>query len=360
MIWVWMGDKNSADETKIPWFEHYAEPGFLDISTIHELPYDYSILLENLMDPAHVPISHDRTDTSAKREDAQALVFQVTERTSRGFAGKWGTSKAAPDLAFTTRFEAPCVLRNDRQLTDADGHKRQFSALFLCRPAGQGRSMLIVRFGSSPSTKGGGAGAGLLGAVFKLLPPWVLHKTANTVFEQDMGFLSSQNEVLVRRGVPTKDLYIVLKSSDTWVLELRKWMDLVGHGMPYYIGHRTASPPPTAAMLEYAPVGPVAAAASSYPSKGSFGHLYARDLTNRYFRHVIHCKDCRSALANFKKYEEVSTVVGVVVAGIAVLTGNFVWRTSLVALALALFATSWGCRNAQGLFTVNFVRQHRQ
>lgn len=74
VIWVWLADKATADTSKIPWFEHYEREGFQQISTIHELPYDYSILLENLMDPAHIPISHDRTDQSAKRENAQALV----------------------------------------------------------------------------------------------------------------------------------------------------------------------------------------------------------------------------------------------------------------------------------------------
>ncbi|KAJ6383109.1 hypothetical protein OIU77_031520 [Salix suchowensis] len=51
-------------------------PGFKDSSAVHELPYDHSILLENLMDPAHIPISHDRTDLSAKRENAQPLRFR--------------------------------------------------------------------------------------------------------------------------------------------------------------------------------------------------------------------------------------------------------------------------------------------
>jgi len=74
VIWVWLGDKASANPEKLPWFEHYAREGFQHISAIHELPYDYSILLENLMDPAHIPISHDRTDPSAVRENAQALV----------------------------------------------------------------------------------------------------------------------------------------------------------------------------------------------------------------------------------------------------------------------------------------------
>lgn len=71
---MWLGDPKTADPKKLPWYEHYDREGFQHVSTIHELPYDYSILLENLMDPAHIPISHDRTDMSAKRENAQALV----------------------------------------------------------------------------------------------------------------------------------------------------------------------------------------------------------------------------------------------------------------------------------------------
>jgi len=74
VIWVWLSRKTPGDPKKLPWFEHFAREGFGDTSSIHELPYDYSILLENLMDPAHIPISHDRTDISAKRENAKALV----------------------------------------------------------------------------------------------------------------------------------------------------------------------------------------------------------------------------------------------------------------------------------------------
>uniref|UniRef100_A0A803MA25 Uncharacterized protein n=1 Tax=Chenopodium quinoa TaxID=63459 RepID=A0A803MA25_CHEQI len=86
-------------------------PGFQDVSTTHELPYDHSILLKNLMDPAHIPISHDRTDWTAKRENAKPLPFEVTERTERGFAGWWGKESENSLLNFL-RFEATCVLSN--------------------------------------------------------------------------------------------------------------------------------------------------------------------------------------------------------------------------------------------------------
>lgn len=154
--------------------------------------------------------------------------------------------------------------------------------------------MLIARFGSTnfPGS-------------LKMIPPWYIHITSNTVFEQDMGFLASQNEDLVKKNLPTKDLYLNLKSSDTWVSEFRKWNDLVGHGMPYYFGHKTISQAKNPAVVEVAPAGFSAAAASSYPAQGSFGEMFARDPTNRYFRHVVHCRSCLSALGSFQTYQKV-------------------------------------------------------
>ncbi|KAE8776552.1 protein TIC 55, chloroplastic [Hordeum vulgare] len=172
VMWVWMSPASP------PWFEPYARPGFTDLSTVHELPYDHSILLENLMDPAHVPISHHRTDWTAKREDAQPLAFDVAERTAWGFASHWWRERA-PHLRNLLRFEAPCVLSNTLEFVDKDSKEQCFSAQFLFRAAGQGKSMLLVRFGSTMSSP-----------LVKVLPKWYLHQNACKVFEQDMGFLS--------------------------------------------------------------------------------------------------------------------------------------------------------------------------
>ncbi len=116
------------------------------------------------------------------------------------------------------------------------------------------------------------------------------------MLEQDIRFLASQNETLVNRNVATKDLYLNLKSLDIWVTEYHKWLDLTGHGMPYYVGHRSASQSPNLAIAE-------AATASSYPAKGSFGAMFARDPTNHYFWHVVHCKSCLGLLNCFKKFQ---------------------------------------------------------
>lgn len=343
-----MSDQTPPNLSKLPWFEHYAKPGFQDTSTIHELPYDHSILLENLMDPAHVPISHNRTDWTAKREDAQPLVMTVKERSVRGFGGQWSRSKN-PAFMNSLSFQAPCVLQNNLKIVDKKGVPQYISALFLCRPAGQGKSMLIVRFGASSRP-----------LLFNILPNWFYHQNACKVFEQDMGFLSSQNEVLIREKVPTKELYLNLKFSDTWVMEYRKWMDRVGSGMPYYIGHETVSMPAEAAVLEQSPVGAAAAISASMPAKGGIGELYAPNPTNRYYRHVIHCKGCRIAVKRLEMLKNVMRVLSFVAITAAILAAERQWKVAMLALAIVLLGAAQVCSSVFALITRNFIRDHRR
>ncbi|CAM6087113.1 unnamed protein product [Calypogeia fissa] len=353
VVWVWMAEKSTADETKLPWFKHFELENFSNISTIHEMPYDYSILLENLLDPAHIPISHDRTDPTARREEAQALEFTVTERTSRGFAGTWN-SIGRPELVAELRFQAPCVISNDvLRKHPKDGVPEQISSLLLCRPAGQGKSMLIARFGLENLLK--------RNPQLSIFPPWLIHKTSCTVLEQDMGFLSSQNEVLCKENRPTKDLYLNMRSQDTWVLELRKWMDKVGHGMPYYWGHRTVSTSATSALEEGAPAGLVASTSASFPSQGALGSMFAREPTHRYFRHFVHCKECRKGLRFFQRGRDVTLAMAALSAGLAlgVFFRSSFWRAFFVAFALLLCAASWACSRATGVLTKSYFRKHR-
>ncbi|BFG17979.1 hypothetical protein CerSpe_042530 [Prunus speciosa] len=348
VAWVWMSQKTPPNPSKIPWFENFARPGFQDTSTTHELPYDHSILLENLMDPAHVPISHDRTDWSAKREDAQPLRFEVTERSDRGFAGWWGKT-SDPSAKSFLRFEAPCSLQNNREIVDKDGEKHYFTGLFLCRPTGQGKSMLIVRFGGTKRSP-----------LAKLFPIWYFHQNAGKVFEQDMGFLSSQNEVLMKEKVPTKELYLNLKSSDTWVAEYRRWMDKVGHGMPYHFGHSTISLPKEPAVVEHAPAGLVAGVSASLPAKGGIGSMHAPNLANRYFRHVVHCKICRNVVKAFQAWQKALTAIAVASTALAILVSGRQWKALLLVSSAICSAGVYACSAAIALNTTNFIRTHRR
>ncbi|CAN0899570.1 Protein TIC 55, chloroplastic [Linum grandiflorum] len=346
-LWVWMSVKTEPNVKKLPWFESVDKPGYEAVSTIHELPYDHSILLENLMDPAHIPISHDGTDTSTSRAEAQALLFEVTERSDRGFSGYWGKEDAG--LTSLLRFQAPCVLSNVRESTDEQGQKHYFTGLFLCRPAGQGKSMVIVQFGSTKGLKAA-----------KWIPTWFIHNLSCKIFEQDMGFLSSQNEVLMKEKVPTRKLYINLRSSDTWVLEYRKWMDKVGHGMPYHMGHNTICLPQVQAVVEHAPAGFLAGSSSSSPAKGAFAELHAPNLTSRYFRHVVHCKECLSAVKTFSAARKVLSGVALALAGLAILASQRRWKVFLLVSASLCFGGAQLCATVLTTKTTNFIRSHRR
>ncbi|CAN4095614.1 unnamed protein product [Withania somnifera] len=334
VVWIWMED-------------------FRDISTIHELPYDHSILLENLMDPAHVPISHDRTDFTAKREDAGPLFFEVTERTNRGFAGWWDKEKDQGKANYTPNFlhfEAPCVLHNSREIVDESGEKHYFSGLFLCRPSGQRKSMLIVQFGNTRKRTG----------ILKFIPNWFLHQNASKVFEQDMGFLSSQNEILMKEKVPTKKLYLNLKSFDTWVAEYRKWMDKVRQGMPYHFGHSTIFLPQQPAVVEHAPAGLVANCSAAQPAKGGIGGMYAPNPANRYFRHVIHCRDCSNVVKAFETWKKALSVIALVSTAFAILVSGRQWKALFLVSTSLCLAGAYACSTAIAMNTTNFIRTYRR
>jgi hypothetical protein len=99
--------------------------------------------------------------------------------------------------------------------------------------------------------------------------------------------------------------FINLKSSDTQVTEYQKWLDLTAHGMPYYFEHRSLLQSANMTVAEAAPAGLVAAAAFFYPAIASIGAMFARDPTNCYSQHVVHCKSCLQALSHFWKFRKV-------------------------------------------------------
>lgn len=51
-----------------------------------------------------------------------------------------------------------------------------------------------------------------------------------------MGLICAQEDHVARTGQTLQDSFIPIKSSDGLVVEYRKWLDRVGHGMPFFQG----------------------------------------------------------------------------------------------------------------------------
>lgn len=56
------------------------------------------------------------------------------------------------------------------------------------------------------------------------------------ILEQDMQLICAQEDHVARTGQSLSESFLPIKSSDALVVELRKWIDHVGHGMPHFIG----------------------------------------------------------------------------------------------------------------------------
>ena len=269
-VWLRAGAAPSSEPPVVPNFE---EAGWIyEQDYARDLPYDYTTLVENVIDPSHVPVSHHGT-SQGDRALARPLPLTVKDRGSGGsvaaalsLAGEvtvplHGSSRlgfARTTATQTVRFEAPSRLSYEFELP---GGKRAI-ALFYAVPVARGRSRVLVRRGRDFNTEAKMTRAALVAK----------HLENNVVFDQDLAFLRGQEERLQAykadgHGGAWRDEYVVPSSADRFVVNYRKKLDGLAATMPW----RTAP----------APLAP----------------LPRRELLDRYEQHTKGCAVCSSALA---------------------------------------------------------------
>lgn len=64
--------------------------------------------------------------------------------------------------------------------------------------------------------------------------------SSNQFVEQDMAQICAQEDHVARTGQSLSKSFLAIMGSDKLVVELRKWLDHVGHGMPHYTGWKTS------------------------------------------------------------------------------------------------------------------------
>ncbi|CAE8632705.1 unnamed protein product [Polarella glacialis] len=325
-----------------------------------DLPYDYSFLIENLIDPAHIPISHDATPGGGKRENAQALEMQVDASSVgvSGFTGRYratrlGAKTGKPDPWTETAFEAPGIVRYRSQRGNI-----VFGGALHCVPLAPGRSRLLFRvyFSGLPW---------IAMLVYSLKPQWLRNLNSCKVLEQDVGLICTQEDHLSgadgssaeggsskgvgggNRGGASGGLagqYLTLASQDTFVKAYRVWQDRFRVGMPWAVGWSSPA-------ADVAAASPLAASASLGPGlDGAHRALRA----NRFERHGQHCRATRNALQGVKRLALAAQAAGMVAA----LAAAALKAARPAALgAVFCFAASFGLRKLEAEFYTGFRRQ---
>lgn len=112
MVWVWAGTPGGQPED-LPCERLFAEqgsPGWSTLGFTRDIEIPHELMIENLLDPAHLPFTHE--GTLARRTDAQALEVVVEDcgETLLGIT-RWPASPGRAEQRFT--FQPPCAVRLD-------------------------------------------------------------------------------------------------------------------------------------------------------------------------------------------------------------------------------------------------------
>ncbi|KAK9273546.1 hypothetical protein L1049_018356 [Liquidambar formosana] len=322
IVWFWPNSdpqyKDILMKKKPPYFPELDDPSFTRSMGNREIPYGYEVLIENLMDPAHVPYAHYGImrvsfTVKADREGGRPMEMSVLKLDINGFIGKqeWGGSKFIP----------PCVFFAFTNLGAGEGNGSASSAgtkkvitqqrrallIFICVPVSPGNSRLIWAF---PRNFGVW--------IDRIVPRWMFHVGQNLILDSDLYLLHVEERKIMDVGnsnwqkacfVPTK--------SDALVVGFRKWLNKYGGGQVDWRNKFTGALPPT-------------------PPR--------EQLMDRYWSHVVNCSSCSVALKCLNVLEVVLQVISIASIGIVAATKQGMMsvaaRTTLVCIAVLCFAAS--------------------
>jgi phenylpropionate dioxygenase-like ring-hydroxylating dioxygenase large terminal subunit len=296
MIWIWLGDSQNAKTEDIPTIPDLEKPGLFRVDTVTDLPFDQTYLVENFLDPAHVCISHDRTEYKIKREDAKPLEMEVLSVSTEGIKSRY-RKLGNPQIPWNNvEFIAPYLV------TYSFGPVTAF--VLYAIPLAPGRSRILARrLGNFYSR------------TFKLKPRWLEHLRQNKVFEEDLSLIQAQEIYINQSGNTIKETYLPLKTADILLMEYRKWLDKFGSKLPHYQGYSTHQ---------------------------HLQHSTTINLNNRYLRHTQICSSCNRAYQNTQQVKKVSIAVAIIFAAIGIITeGNLSIlsvSTGLIAVIIAVLA----------------------
>ncbi|AVI65897.1 hypothetical protein CKQ84_08440 [Shewanella sp. WE21] len=135
LIWVWAGETFEADVNKIPVYPQMDSDQWIVAKGTMDLEVDYSLLIENLVDPSHVPFVH--RNTLAHPGLAQPLDCEIQRFPNGGLRGEFKATRIPPlPVPDFFEFEPPCHVRVGK-------HDGSIARLFHCVPSAPGKVRFI-------------------------------------------------------------------------------------------------------------------------------------------------------------------------------------------------------------------------
>lgn len=324
MVWFWPNSdpefKDILQKKKPPFIPELDDPSYSNLLSNREINYGYEVLIENLMDPAHVPYAHygilntPTPKSKVDREGGRPLNLSVKDMDINGFSTKqdWGSGN----------FFAPCVYYVYPDPPPDSGNGSESSAVpnkvsssqkrpilvFICIPVSPGKSRLIWSFPRNFAVW-----------IDRIIPRWVFHFNQNLVLDSDLYLLHVQEHKIKEFGpsnwhkvcfVPTK--------SDAVVSGYRRWLNKYSQGQVNWGSKFNGGALP--------PIPP------------------RRELLDRYWTHVVNCSSCNAAYKGLNIAEIVLQVIAFGLIGVVGIAKQgmmtTIQRTAIFSLAILCFAAS--------------------
>lgn len=245
-----------------------------------ELPYGHDFFIENVVDPAHVGVSHHNI-VGSRYSDQRMVVKAGNALTKKGFS-ILTSIPGNTDLPSSTTFNAPSQVLIEQ--TFGKNGAKQFLELYSSpsRPgfANHVGRIVIVKdsSGNTPSFL----------KMFTLpLPTWINHIMSSAFLNQDALFLHTQERTMAHNNMykgsmpGSKDRYedsVYPIFADRGVLNFRTWMRMFAGGHIPFRGDTTMPASSKEVVFDV------------------------------YNSHTKHCKYCMTALKNLKKARLMSFV----------------------------------------------------
>ncbi|WJX53177.1 hypothetical protein P8452_39204 [Trifolium repens] len=319
ILWFWPNTdpqyKDIITMKTPPIIPELDDPSYTSLMGNRDIAYGYEVLIENLMDPAHLPYSHygllntPKPKEKLDREGGTPLEASIEKLDVNGFTANrgwtWSESKfMSPSIfyAYSDPKEAASSVENKKSSV-----QKRFVMIFICIPVSPGNSRLIWCFPRN---------FGLW--INKIVPRWMFHVGDNLVIDSDLYLLHVEEKKIMDVGQENwhKECFVPTKA-DALVIAFRKWLNKYAGGQVDWRGKYSGALPPT-------------------PPR--------EHLLDRYWSHVVNCKSCNLAYKSLNVVEVALQIISVAAIGIvaAMKQGavSAVTKNSMVVMAVVSFALS--------------------
>ena len=280
IIWFWRGKNTEADQNLIPTIPDLDKSEFRGTDFMMDLPYDQSYLIENVIDPAHVHISHH--GSLGNRKNAKPLEMEVIESSVKGIKSRYKYAETNNSNWINLDFFAPNLVVYGFTFNN----KIRGGTALYSLPLGKGYCRLFLRGYSNFSNW-----------ITKLKPLWLSHWESGRILDEDSLFIMAEQNLFEHSNKTIKEIILPLKTSDILVIEYRKWLDKYGQTLPFYEGYTT----------------------SKLPQQNTINHQEQVSL-NRFQQHTQICNSCNKAYQTTIRVKQIFVAFAIALAGFAIIT----------------------------------------